>query len=201
VTLPPIASRLLAPLLALVVFASGCDTSEPVSAPERRAIADSLQSLVTRAYDFSQPDAAKRLLSLYPDTGRVISAFSGHVTNTRAALQTEIEGFWQRVGSNMQHPKFILGSVYVDVVTRNAAVMTFTYSIPHTTPSGMAHTVGGAWTTFWRRQGGRWMIVQEHLSDTPESTGPSGPPVDSGQSLAMPPGHQMPLIPEKVKKN
>ena len=31
-------------------------------------------------------------------------------------------------------------------------------------------TVRGAWTALWRRQGGRWVIVQEHLSDAPEAT-------------------------------
>jgi hypothetical protein len=31
----------------------------------------------------------------------------------------------------------------------------------------------------WRRQGGQWRIVQEHLSDTPESTAP-GAAVEPG---------------------
>jgi hypothetical protein len=161
-------------LFGFAVAGSACDSSEQVSAGERRAIADSLQALVASAYDFSQPNAAGRLLSLYPDSGRVISAAAGRITSTRQALEAEITGFWQRVGQNMQGPKFVLGSSYVDVITRNAAVMTFSYGIPHTTPRGVPHTVSGAWTTFWRRQNGRWVIVQEHLSDTPESTAPSG---------------------------
>jgi hypothetical protein len=27
--------------------------------------------------------------------------------------------------------------------------------------------IGGAWTAVFRREGSRWVIVQEHLSDTP----------------------------------
>ena len=148
--------------------------TDPVKVPPdaRRAIADSLSALVTGAYDFSKPDAASRLLSLYPDSGRVISAAGGRVTITRDSLAGEIRGFWQRVGQNMQNPTFVLGSTYVDVITRDAAVMTLTYSIPHLTPRNTPHVVSGAWTMLWRRQGGRWMIVQEHLSDTPESTAP-----------------------------
>ncbi len=169
-------SVLIFPMLALSIV-SGCRPadSSPITITERRAIAAKLEQLVTEAYDFSKPDVGKRLLALYADSGRVISAAGGRVTTTHDELQAEIFRFWGRVGRNMRQPRFILGSNYVDIVTRDAAVMTFTYSIPHITPQGTAHTVGGAWTTFWRRNGGRWMIVQEHLSDTPESTaaGPS----------------------------
>jgi ketosteroid isomerase-like protein len=162
------------PVVALSLLAA-CQAPTRVSATDRRAIADSLSALVVEAYDFSQPGAAERLLSLYPDSGRVISAAAGQVTTTHDTLEGAIRGFWQRVGQNMQQPRFVLGSTYVDVLSRDAAVMTLTYSIPHRTPRDTPHVVSGAWTMLWRRQGGRWQIVQEHLSDTPESTAP-GPP-------------------------
>jgi ketosteroid isomerase-like protein len=163
-------------LVAALTLLAACQDPTRVSAADRRAIADSLSTLVTRAYDFSQPGAAERLLSLYPDSGRVISAVAGQVTTRRDTLEGAIRGFWQRVGQNMQQPRFVLGSTYVDVLTRDAAVMTLTYSIPHRTPRDTPHVVSGAWTMLWRRQGGRWQIVQEHLSDTPESTAPGPPP-------------------------
>ncbi len=162
--------RIIRSMFPLVLLLAACGGGERVSASQRRTISDSLQKLVAQAYDFSKADAPKRLLGLYPDTGRVISASAGHVSTTQGELQADITAFWQRVGQNMQQPKFVLGSAYVDVLTANSAVMTFTYSIPHLTPRGMPHTVSGAWTMLWRRQGGRWMIMQEHLSDTPEST-------------------------------
>ncbi len=162
-------ARLL--LVASIVGGASCRSADYVPEGERQAIADTLRALVTRAYDFSQPDAPKALLTLYPDSGRVISAVGGRVTTTRDALQTEITGFWQRVGQNMSGPKFEMGSSYVDVLTRDAAVMTFTYNIPHRTPAGAGHTIGGAWTALWRREGGRWTIVQEHLSDAPGPVG------------------------------
>lgn len=178
--------------LTIAVFsliAGACRDATTVDAGERRTIADSLQKLVIQAYDFSRPDAPTRLLSLYTDSGRVISAAAGRITTTRAALATDIAGFWQRVGQNMRDPQFKLGSAYVDIITRDAAVMTFTYSIPHHTPAGVAHTVSGAWTTFWRNANGRWQIVQEHLSDTPESTAPGPTPPDTGHAM---PGMDMP---------
>ena len=172
----------------LCVALAGCNGADHVPAAERQTISDSLQKLVAQAYDFSKPDAPSRLLSLYPDSGRVISASAGRVSTTRTALASDITGFWQRIGQNMQGPKFVLGSAYVDVLTKNSAVMTMTYSIPHRTPMGTPHTVSGAWTMLWQRQNGRWVIVQEHLSDTPESTMSS----DSLAHPAMDPKMPMP---------
>ncbi len=182
-------STLRRTLLAFVLIGaaagtSGCRDPEKIPADERRAIADSLSALVTDAYDFNRPDAVNRLLALYPDSGRVISAVAGRVTTTRDTLAGEIRGFWERVGQNMRNPRFELGNTYVDLITRDAAVVTLTYRIPHLTPRNTPHTVSGAWTMLWRRQGGRWHIVQEHLSDTPESTAPGTnvAPVDSTPS-------------------
>jgi hypothetical protein len=165
----------LLPLAAVLLV--GCTDPLSVSAEQRRAIADSLTTLVTQAYDLGQPDAPARLLSLYPDSGRIISAAAGRVLTRRDTLAMAIGGFWERVGQNMRDPRFVLGSTYVDVITRDAAVVTLTYSIPHRTPRGTSHIVSGAWTMLWRRQGGRWRIVQEHLSDTPESTAPGQAPL------------------------
>ena len=102
---------------------TACTDPLRLSPADRRAIADTLSALVTNAYDFSKPEPAARLLSLYPDSGRIISAVAGRVTTTRDTLAGEIAGFWQRVGRNMQNPRFVLGSTYVDVITRDAAVL------------------------------------------------------------------------------
>lgn len=173
------------PLLRHLLFAGStllaiaCTDPVRMTADERFAIANTLTARITAAYDFSNPDAVNRLLSLYPDSGRVISAAAGRVTTTRDTLAGSIRGFWSRVGRNMQEPKFVVGSTWVDVLTRDAAVMTITYAIPHRTPQGTPHVVSGAWTMLWRRVDGDWRIVQEHLSDTPESTAPGPTPTDT----------------------
>jgi hypothetical protein len=53
----------------------------------------------------------------------------------------------------------------VDVLAPDAAVMTSTYRVPHLTPMGIDHVIGGAWTAVFQKRGGRWVIIQEHLSD------------------------------------
>jgi hypothetical protein len=156
--------------VALLAF-SGCAqrANDPLTTAERTAIADSLKAMVISAYDLSKPDVVASLMSLYPDSGRVISASGGAMTTTRPKLEEQIRTFWKYVGSNMKQPKWEWTAMEVDVLSRDAAVMTSTYRVPHTTPSGMRHVIGGAWTAVFARRGGRWVIVQEHLSDAPPS--------------------------------
>ncbi|GAC1516829.1 MAG: hypothetical protein NVS1B4_14320 [Gemmatimonadaceae bacterium] len=149
------------------------DASAAVLPPaERAAIADTLTRLIAGAYDFSRPDVVERLLALYPTEGPVVSAAAGRVTTTRAELERGIRQFWDNVGRNMRDPKWTWGDIHAEVISRDAAILTATYTVPHRTPSGMPHTVGGALTALFERRGGRWLIVQEHLSDAPAAAMP-----------------------------
>ncbi|HJP60249.1 MAG TPA: nuclear transport factor 2 family protein [Gemmatimonadaceae bacterium] len=156
-------------LLSALAFAGlvACQqrTAADMTAGEQKAIADSLKKLVVSAYDLSKPDPVKSLMSLYPDSGRVISASGGVVTTTRPQLEQGIKAFWTYVGQNMKNPKWEWTSMNVDVLAPDAAVMTSTYRVPHLTPTGMNHVIGGAWTAVFQKRGGRWVVIQEHLSD------------------------------------
>jgi len=163
-------SRLTAFVLgtaAIAQFACGPDWPRPVSESQRKAITDSLTHLVKNTYDLSNPDVVGKMMSLYPATGPIYSASAGRVFTKRSDLQTQISTFWQYVGSNMQNPKWEWTSMHFDVLAPDAAVMTATYRIPHTTPRGMPHVIGGAWTALFVNRGGHWVVIQEHLSDAP----------------------------------
>ena len=151
--------------LQLTIQACGSRSAGDMSASEKKAIADSLKRLVVNAYDLSKPDPVRNLMSLYPDSGRVISASGGVITTTRPQLEEAIKAFWTYVGQNMRNPKWEWTSMNVDVLAPDAAVMTSTYRVPHLTPMGMNHVIGGAWTAVFQKRGGRWVIIQEHLSD------------------------------------
>jgi ketosteroid isomerase-like protein len=155
----------IAPGLLTASLACGARSASDMSASEKKAIADSLKRLVVNTYDLSKPDPVTRLMSLYPDSGRVISASGGVITTTRPQLEEAIKAFWTYVGQNMRNPRWEWTSMNVDVLAPDAAVMTSTYRIPHLTPTGMNHVIGGAWTAVFQKRGGRWVIVQEHLSD------------------------------------
>ena len=162
--------RRLAVVLAMVpvgTFACEPDASSRLDPARRTAIADTLTSMIRSAYDLKAKDVVGRLMSLYPDSGRVISASGGRVTTTRDSLESGIKAFWTFVGQRMQNPTWVWGRPLVDVLSPNAAVVTMTYRIPHRTPEGAPHTVAGAWTAVFARRAGKWVIVQEHLSEVP----------------------------------
>src|SRR3954470_10808699 len=154
-------------VMAAVATAYGCapGAAADMSAAEKTAVADSLKKLVVAAYDLSKPDPVGSLMSLYPTDGRVVSASGGVVTTTRPQLEQGIKAFWTYVGQNMRNPKWEWTSMNVDVLAPDAAVMTSTYRVPHQTPTGMNHVIGGAWTAVFQKRQGRWVIIQEHLSD------------------------------------
>jgi ketosteroid isomerase-like protein len=158
-------------LLSLGALASCAPASErPLTTAQRAAIADTLQTLIRNAYDLSKPgDAIARLMSLYPTSGPVVSASGGRVSTSRDTLAAGIRAFWENVGRNMRQPDWQWGPMHVDVLAPDAAVVTTTYRVPHRTPSGEPHVIAGAWTAVFQRRAGRWVIVQEHLSDVPQA--------------------------------
>lgn len=153
-------------LFLLLVVLSGC-TGAPRRTGSDTALADTLKARIAEAYDFSRPGVVERMNALYPDTGRVISASGGQFTVSPDSLRAGIAAFWKNVGQNMRNPRWQWGDVYVDRLSDDAAVLTGTWSIPHIAPTGLPHTIRGAWTAVFRRIGGRWLIVSEHLSTPP----------------------------------
>ncbi|MEP7346539.1 MAG: DUF4440 domain-containing protein, partial [Gemmatimonadaceae bacterium] len=163
--------RFLGLILALVcACATPSKKSDSLTEDDRAALADSVRLLLVNTYDLSQPQLVERMMRLYPDSGRVVSAASGSFTTTRDALERQVKAFWSGTGRFMQRPQWKWDAWAVDVLTRDAIVVTAAYTVPHMTPQGTPHVIGGAWTSVWLRRDGRWQIVQEHLSDLPVAT-------------------------------
>jgi len=168
-------------LAAAAIAACRATNGDALTETQSRAIADTLEGVVKRAYDFSAPgaDATKRLLSLYPDTGRVVSASGGRMVTSRDSLAEGIRYFWESTGRNMRQPRIVWERAVTDVLGPRSAVVTATYRIPHLTPRGQPHELAGAMTLAFAKRGDRWVVVQEHLSDRP--------PPDTSQTAAPPP--------------
>ena len=143
----------------------------------RREVAGALAG----AYDLSKPDVEQRMLSLYGDTGRLVSASAGRVTTSHDTVAAGIRYFWRAVGVNMKNPKWIWDSSYVDVISPTAAVVTASYHIPHKTPRDQDHVIAGAMTALFVKRDGKWIIIQEHLSDLPQP--PDAPSMAPAQSM------------------
>lgn len=153
----------LAGILALAACAGG-----DLSPADTAAIRAEVERTLRDAYDLSKPEPLPRMLALYPSSGRVVSANTGRVLTSTDSVANGIREFWYYVGVNMRNPKWEWTNVYVDVLSRDAAVVTGTYRIPHLNPRNLPHELGGAMTMVFRRQNGRWVVIQEHLSDVPQ---------------------------------
>lgn len=162
-----VVSFALAPLAACK---GPSDRATTLSQAEARAIGDSIQAIVKGAYDLSKGDVPARMLSVYPESGRVVSATAGRVTSTRALLETSVNAFWDGVGQYMIRPTWNWTNLEVEAIDRNTAMMTAQYTVPHWTDVGAPHVIGGVWTALWQRRGGRWVITHEHLSDIPRAS-------------------------------
>ena len=154
-------------VLALAAVACSGGDSSNLSATQKQAIAKEIEQTLTDAYDLSKPGLTDRMLSLYPAGQRVISANSGRAITSRDTLDAGIRYFWDNVGVNMRNPRWEWEHFWVDVLSPTAAVVTATYRVPHLNPQNVPHVIGGAMTMVFEKVGGRWVIVQEHLSDLP----------------------------------
>jgi hypothetical protein len=160
----------LAAVAAVAGIAAGCRPSAgALGDAERAAIADSVRGLLASTYRFDSGAVVGRFMRLYPDSGRVVSAASGGFTTSRDTLLRSLTAFWEGAGQYMQRPRWSWGPMAIDVLDRNAVVVTARYTVPHWTPDSNPHVIGGAWTSIWTRRDGRWVIVQEHLSDLPRA--------------------------------
>ncbi len=156
------ARKVLRLVLAAPLLAGACGRTPPAG-PDQ-ALADTLKQLIQHAYDFSRPGTVERMSSLYPDSGRVISASGGQLVTSADSVRAGIRDFWNEVGRNMRAARWQWDSVFVDRLGPDAAVLSGTWSIPHIAPNNQPHVIRGAWTAVFRRIDGRWKIVQEHLS-------------------------------------
>lgn len=159
-------------MVAALLLACDRAGSRPASgagtpAADTAALGDTLRGLIVNAWDLTRADAVDRIMRLYPSNGPVVSASAGQITTSRDSLRAQIDRFYQWIGQNMRQPRWEWVQSHVEVLGPDAAVLSAVYRIPHETPEGRPHAIGGAWTMVFERRDGRWVIVHEHLSDRP----------------------------------
>ncbi len=150
-------------LAAPVAFLGACD-SGPSSSVDRTALTDTLAAVIADGYAFGSDDVVQRMASLYAPGERIVSATGGRLTVSTDSIVRGIERFWELAGQNMRGATWVWHEVYAEELGKDAAVLTGTWSIPHTAADGQPHIIEGAWTAVFRRLDGEWKIVHEHLS-------------------------------------
>jgi ketosteroid isomerase-like protein len=160
--------------VALAAAAVACSRGQELTQDQTAQIQREVLATLRDAYDLSKPKPVERMMSLYPTTVRVISANTGRAMTSRDSINAAVEQFWQAVGVNMKQPRFEWVETYVDVLSPTAAVVTATYRIPHLNPNNQPHTLGGAMTVVFQKRDGKWVVIQEHLSDLPQGMTAAG---------------------------
>jgi hypothetical protein len=165
-------AAVLGAFLTTTLFACAppADNAAPyahVSPRQAEAIRREVEATLRNAYDLSKPNVVAQMLTLYADSGHLVSASGGQVMTSRDSVAAGIRDFWNNIGRNMRQPHWVWEHMYVDVLSPTAAVVTATYRVPHLTPTNQPHEIGGAMTEVFQRRGGRWVVIQEHLSDLP----------------------------------
>ena len=152
-------------LVALLIGLAACGG---MTDAQRDAVRAEVTAALRDAYDLSRPDVEQRMLALYGPTGAIVSASAGQVVTSRDTLTQGIQYFWRNVGVNMRDPTWEWDSLFVEVLSPTSAVVTAAYRIPHLNPRNQPHVIAGAMTAVFVKSDGRWVIVQEHLSDRPQ---------------------------------
>jgi hypothetical protein len=173
---PAPASRRAAPDAAPPATGGARAEGRPPPGRRRRALADTLGALVSEAYDLARHDAVAAAdgASTRPPTPVVLGGRAGRVTTSRGAAQLQISGSGS---ASPQHarPRFVLGPRHVTVLGPDAAVLTtdLRHRAPHAggPAAHAARRVDGGGSS---GAGGRWVIVQEHLSRPPAAVRPRG---------------------------
>jgi hypothetical protein len=163
-------ARLLTPVFACISILSACARGHGegvVSGESAQAIADTIRGILETTYRFDSGAVVQRFMRVYPSSGRVVSAASGGFTESRDSLESALHAFWEGTGKYMVDPTWKWGPMAIEVLSPRAAVVTARYTIPHWTPDGNPHVLGGVWTSVWMRNADHWAIIQEHLSDLP----------------------------------
>ena len=75
--------------------------------------------------------------------------------------------------------------MHVDVLSRDAAVVTATYRVPHLTPRGMPHVIAGALTQVFARRDVGGSSYRSCLSDVPPEAMDSTAAADSMPGMKM----------------
>ena len=162
-------SRSMRVFLMASLLLVACGGTPSMSTADSQRIAQEVERTLREAYDLSKPGLTERMLGLYAADARVISANAGRALASRDTLEAGIRYFWDNVGVNMRNPRWEWERFWIDVMSPTSAVVTATYRVPHLNPSNQPHVIGGAMTMVFREQSGRWVIVQEHLSDLPQT--------------------------------
>ena len=151
---------------AAVVALAACSTAKPpLDEMQRTALADSIEQWVAGPYLAAhQTPNVDTILALYAGGADLAVAANGTVYPSYDSVVSAARAFWGRPGVTAQ---LTLGGARVNVLSRDAAVITAKVTGAVRDSAGVETPMGVAWTAVLQRAGSGWKIVAEHASSPP----------------------------------
>jgi hypothetical protein len=162
------------PVLAAAIALAACSTAKPpLDEMQRTALADSIEQWVAGPYLAAhQTPNVDTILALYAGGADLAVAANGTIYPSYDSVVAAARAFWGRPGATAQ---LTLGGARVNVLSREAAVVTAKVTGAVRDSAGVETPMGVAWTAVLQRAGSGWRIVAEHASSPPPTAEPARP--------------------------
>ena len=105
------------------------------------------------------------ITALYAEDAQMFSALGQFRLDGRPAIQANWSGFF----GNFPTRRLVLRHESVQGYGATAGTWTGYYQVTATDRAGKVTTLVGRYSSAWVKEGGRWMIVQQHISPMPLS--------------------------------
>jgi ketosteroid isomerase-like protein len=152
---------------AAAIALGACSTTRPpLDEMQRTALADSIEQWVAGPYlaVFQHPNADS-ILAFYGSGADLAVAENGMVYPSYDSIVAATRAFWGRPGLTAH---YTLGGAHVNVLSREAAVVTAMLTGGVRDSAGVETPMSVAWTAVLQRAGsGGWKIMAEHASWPP----------------------------------
>lgn len=147
-------------IVALLTLLGACASNEAnqgTSSAAREEVAQATSEWAA-AYDSR---TASRLTALYaPD-----AALWGTISKTIATNPSAIAAYFKNVGDTPQN-RVVMGEQHIRVYG-DIGINSGTYTFNNVRPDGSVHPVAARYSMVFRKQGGKWMLVEHHSSRLP----------------------------------
>ena len=151
--------------VAMVLVAAGCTARPPLDDQQRTALADSIEQWVAGPYlaVYQHPNVDS-ILAFYASGAELAVAANGTILPSYDSVVAATRAFWGRPGVTAH---FTLGNAHVNVLDREAAVVTAMVTGAVKDSAGVETPMRIAWTAVLQRAGSGWKIVAQHASVPP----------------------------------
>jgi len=151
---------------AAAIALAACGTAKPpLDEMQRTALADSIEQWVAGPYLAAhQSPNVDTILALYASGADLAVAANGTIYPSYDSIITAARAFWGRPGVTA---RFTLGGARLNVLSRDAAVVTAMLTGAVRDSAGVETPMSVAWTAVLQRAGSGWKIVAEHTSWPP----------------------------------